>query len=657
MQRFLFLIITLVVFNTNIHAKRPLLISDFYQINHVSDPKISADNRWITYVISYYDSLNNKKVSNLWLISNETYVTRRLTYKGTRNNDPVWNSDNKTIAFISNRTGTDQIWTINLENDSLNQITDMKEDVWNPLWSPDGKEIAFLSETKFEGRNPDGLYDIKLYTHLRYRWWYDDNRYDDGWRAHIFITNIVSKQIVQLTSGDYKVDDLTYSPDGKYITFVANRTDDRENNIDTDIWLVPAVGGEIKKVFENIGPDYSPTWSYDGKYLAWRSTFRYNYESDNYDIMVKDMDEDKVINLTENFDRIVKGLKWDYRNKDVLFIAGDHGNLNLYSASVKRKKVKPLIVSTQCINGWDASLNSKLVVLARSKPNRPAEIYVTELGKKTMKRITSANDDLINRIHLQNPVSVSFSDSKGTMIYGWYMTPPNFDINKKYPMILCVHGGPQGMFKNQFDFDFQVTTAKGYIVFYINPRGSYGYGQKFTDDINKDYGGICYKDVMAGVDYMVTLGFVDKQRLGVTGHSFGGWMTSWIIGHTDRFKAAIPIAPFVNMLSFYGTTDEQFFPEWDFGGTPYSIKTRKIFERNSPINFVKYFSTPTLILHGEKDYRCHITESEQLFTALKKMDVPVVFARIPDESHVFKQPHHIEAAIRMKLDWWGKYLK
>jgi dipeptidyl aminopeptidase/acylaminoacyl peptidase len=183
-----------------------------------------------------------------------------------------------------------------------------------------------------------------------------------------------------------------------------------------------------------------------------------------------------------------------------------------------------------------------------------------------------------------------------------------------------------------------------------------GYGQAFTDEINQDYGGSCYKDIIAGIDHMISLGFVDENRLGVTGLSFGGWMTTWIIGHTDRFKAAIPMAPFVNMLSFYSTTDEQFFPEWDFGGNPYAPQVREIYEKNSPLNYAANFKTPTLILHGESDWRCHISEGEQLFTALKKMGVPAMMARFPNEPHVFEQPNHIEAALRMKLDWWGKYL-
>jgi len=288
--------------------------------------------------------------------------------------------------------------------------------------------------------------------------------------------------------------------------------------------------------------------------------------------------------------------------------------------------------------------------------NWPDEIYSVPYRKKTMRRISYCNDDLLREVQLQDVVTVHFEGDKGTQIQGWYITPPDFDPNQKYPLILNIHGGPKLMYSNQFNFEFQLMAANCYIVFYCNPRGSQGYGQKFTDEVTLDYGGSCYRDIMAGIDHLISLGFVDENRLGVTGLSFGGWMTTWIIGHTDRFKAAIPMAPFVNMFSFYGTTDEQFFPEWDFGGQPYTPNIRNIYEKNNPLNYAANFKTPTLILHGEADWRCHITEGEQLFTALKKMGVPAALARFPDEPHVFEQPNHIEAALRMKLGWWEKYV-
>ncbi|MBN2008409.1 S9 family peptidase [candidate division KSB1 bacterium] len=657
MRRFFLILIMITIPFSHGLAQRPLAMSDFYSIKQANHPRLSPDEKWIVYVISQYDSVYNRTNSHLWIVDTKSFQAKQLTFAGTRNTSPEWRKDSKTLTFVSNRSGDDQIWIMNIETLDVRQITDMEQGAWAPHWSPDGSKIVFFADALFVGRNPVGLYDIKMFSHLRYRWWYDDNRYDAGWRAHIFVIDVVKDSIAQLTSGDYIVDEFCISPDGASIAFTANRTKDRENNIDTDIWMMPAAGGDIEKVFENTGPDYTPQFSPDGKQLAWRSSFRYNYESDNYDVMVKELESGEVRNLAEDFDRVVRDLKWDRRNKDILLIAGDRGNYNLYEASVKRKRVKPLIESPQRIRDWDLSAKNETVILARDIPTRPTEIYMTELGSKSMKRISYANDVLLKDVQLQDPIPVTFPGDGNTPISGWYITPPNFDPHQKYPMVLYIHGGPQGMFKNQFDFDLQVTAAQGYVVFYTNPRGSFGYGQEFTDAINKDYGGVCYRDLLSGVNYMVAQGFVDPDRLGVTGLSFGGWMTAWIIGHTDKFKAAIPIAPFVNMLSFYGTTDEQFFPEWDFGGQPYNLDSRAVYEKNSPINFAQNFKTPTLIIHGEKDWRCPISEGEQLFTALKKMGVPAVLARVPDEPHVFELPNHIEATIRMKLDWWDKYLR
>lgn len=638
-------------------AKRSLTINDFYKIKTARTPKISPDGKSVLFVINQMDSVSNGYRNQIWITALEGGNQEQLTFMGTSNLSPAWSPDGKFMAYVSNAMGSSQIWLMNLQTRDSQQLTDLPSGAWQPVWSPDGKQIAFLSETRFEDRNPGGLYDIKIYTHLRYRWWSDDNRYDEGRRSHIFIIDLATKEIRQLTDGDFFDDEICFSPDAKFIAFVSNRTENRENNIDTDIWIVSVESSTVEKAFENTGPDYSPAWSPDGRYLAWRSTFRYNYESDNYDIIVKDLKKSETENLTGEFDRVIYDLQWHPNSKDILFLAGDQGNYNLYAISRSRKKIEPMAEARHRIRQWDISRDGKTIVLARSKVNMPEEIYAAHDNKKTIERISYCNDDLLEEVQLPDAVTVNFAGDNGTMIQGWYIPPPDFNPNQqKYPLILNIHGGPQLMYSNQFDFEFQLIAANGYIVFYCNPRGSMGYGQAFTDEINQDYGGSCYQDIMAGINYLVSLSFVDENRLGVTGLSFGGWMTTWIIGHTDRFKAAIPMAPFVNMFSFYGTTDEQFFPEWDFGGTPYSPEIRAIYEKNSPLNYAGNFKTPTLILHGESDWRCHITEGEQLFTALKKMGVPAMMARFPNEPHVFDQPNHIEAALRMKLEWWKNYI-
>lgn len=637
-------------------GQRPLTIADFYKIKDARTPVISPDGQSVLFVVNQMDSVINGYRHQIWRVPTSGGKEQAITDAKASDHSPAWSPDGKRVAYVSNATGPAEIWLLEVATNDRLQLTDLPGGAWSPVWSPDGKKIAFLSETKWVGRNPSGLYDIKLYRHLRYRWWYDRNRYDEGWRSHIFIVDVATKEITQLTDGDWFDDEICFSPDGKWLAFVSNRTPDRENNIDTDIWMVPVAGGEAAKVFDNVGPDYSPTFAPNGRYLAWRSTFRYNYESDNYDIIIKDLKSGKVTNLTAAFDRVIYGLKWHPQNNEIIFLAGDQGNYHLYTLNVGKKTIAPLVEGRHRIRHWDISQDGKVVVMSRSQVTLPDEIYALTYGQKTMRRLSHCNDDWLREVQLQDAITFHFIGDNNRMIEGWYITPAGFEPGQKYPLILNIHGGPQLMYANQFDFEFQLTAASGYVVFYANPRGSFGYGQQFTDEINRDYGGSCYRDLMAGVDSMIALGFIDEQRMGVTGLSFGGWMTTWIIGHTDRFKAAIPMAPFVNMFSFYGTTDEQFFPEWDFGGQPYSPEIRAVYEQNSPLNWAANFKTPVLILHGEADWRCPISEGEQLFTALKKMGVEAVLARFPDEPHVFEQPHHIEAALRLKLDWWQKFL-
>jgi len=653
----LVLLASAITFTPRPGQTRPLETADLFRLTGVSDITVSPDGTKVAFVVTRMDSSENSYKSDIELVDVASGRLKRLTTHPASDTSPRWSPEGTRLAFVSERGGDPQIWVIDIGGGEATKLTSAEGGATDPVWSPDGKMIAYLSRVDPDVKTPaiEKKGDVTIIRRLKYRF---RGRYWDGKRSHIFLVSSEGGESRQLTFGDFDDSDPQWSPDSKSIAFVSNRTKDPENNIDTNIWMVPADGGSPVQITTNPGPDNSPRFSPDGKYLAYRASLRFNYESDEYDIYLAPLEGGGHTNLTREVHRNIYGPVWNPDGKNLYFMIEDAGSYDLCEIPLAGGRQKNLTPGRHAIRYVDVSRGSGRVAFALSAPVEPWEVWIMEADGTGLRRITHLNDSFLSRVTLSFPERISYLSEDSTEIEGWIMEPYGMKEDVDYPMITAIHGGPQGMYSYSFKFDFQLLAANGYYVLYTNPRGSRGYGQKFTDEIRGDWGGRCYQDIIAGVRYVVERKNIDRRSLGVTGGSFGGYMTNWIIGHSDLFSAAVSERGLSNLYSFYGTTDEQFFPEWDLLGPPW--ENPDLYMKFSPLTYARNMKTPTLIIHGENDYRVPIEQAEQLFTALKKQGTPAELVRFPNEGHGLPrrgEPIHRVQRLELMLEWFGRFLK
>lgn len=637
--------------------RRAVTVDDMHAFKQVGNPFISPDGRKVAYTVSYYCEKKNKRLGDIYVTDLRSKKSKRLTAHPSMERGITWSPDSKQLAFSARRNGQQsQIYIIQLTGGEAVQLTNCKTGASNPLWSPDGKWIAFYSSLGqiYSKKMKKELGDVRYLTHLRY---YHVRNWDNGRRRRIFIVPADgSGREQQLTFGECADEgdhSMCWAPDSREIAFVSNRDPRWWDSIDTNIYTVSVPQGKIIRITANRGPDHTPRYSRDGKYLAYRSIFTYNYESENYKVVVWKRDGSaKARTVTLPLDRTVRDFRWGPSGKSIAFLYGTEGRYLLKSIDIKKGIFKDVLAGRHVINGWDVSRDGRTIIVRLGNDLRPAELY--RLGKNLL-QITHANDGIMARFLTRPAEEIWFRSSDNHKVQGWIIRPVGFRSGRQYPMILSIHGGPHGMSTLSYRFYFQLLAANGYVVLYINPRASLGYGETFSRRIWQDWGGLCYQDLMRGVDHVLKMGFVDKNKMGVTGGSFGGYMTNWIIGHTNRFNAAITVAGISNLTSFYGTTDEQFFPEAEFKGTPWEQK--EVYVKHSPLWYAANFKTPTMIIHGQYDFRVRVEQAEQMFTALQKEKVPSVYVWFPNEGHGVRQPKHRKLYYKMILDWFDHFLK
>jgi dipeptidyl aminopeptidase/acylaminoacyl peptidase len=669
----IFLVAFLFTILTYAQPKRAITFDDLISCGRVSDPQISPDGKIIAFVVTWQLKEENKSTSNIYLVDIAGGDVRQLTNAKGGNNSPRWMPDGKTIAFISTRDGGSQIWTISISGGEAKKVSHIATEASGLIVSPDGKWFAFSSDVYPDCLDEDcnakrleavekNKVKAKIFTTLPYRVW---NSWKDGKRSHLFVMPSNGGKTTDVTPGEYDTPpidlggnwDYAFSPDSKEIAFTRNPDTLIAVSTNNEIYIVTVTGGTPKNISNNPANDSQPLYSPDGKYIAYRMMRRAGFEADCRELVLYERASGKLVNLTEKFDYSVNNVIWSPDSKSLFFNADDKGNVSIFRVTVNDKNVTTILDK-----GLNASLqltpDGKMLIITEETAKTPTELFRIDPDGKGLKQITFINTEKISQLEMNSLENFWFDGAAGTRVQGFILKPPFFSAKNKYPLIFLVHGGPQGQWGDEFHYRWnaQMFASRGYIVVMVNPRGSTGYGQKFTDEISKDWGGKVYEDLMNGLDYVLkNYSFIDSNRMAAAGASYGGYMMNWILGHTDRFKCIVSHDGVFNPASAYGTTEELWFDEWEFGGTPYT--NPELYKKWSPMEFAQNFKTPTLVIHGQQDFRLDVSEGFQLFTALQRQGVKSKMLYFPDEFHFVVKPQNAELWYKTVLDWINENTK
>jgi dipeptidyl aminopeptidase/acylaminoacyl peptidase len=452
-------------------------------------------------------------------------------------------------------------------------------------------------------------------------------------------------------------DDYAISPDSSEVAFTMNVDSNLAISTNSDIYTVPIGGGDQRKITLGPGADASPLYSPDGKYLAFRSQARAGYESDRWRLMVYERATGRTTSLTETRDRWVESMTWAPDSTRIFFTVEDRGRTGLQMVGVNGLGAKNIVSGASSVDDVQFHSDGTFMIYTEQSGSHPIEIYRASASGGPAVALTHMNDALLNSSAIRALEEITVNSSDKTSVNAFVAKPPDFTESKKYPVLFLIHGGPQGAWGETWTYRWnaQVFAAAGFLVVMPNPRGSTGYGQKFIDDINNDWGGQVYDDIMAVVDYVAALPYADPDRMAAAGGSYGGYMMDWMLGHTTRFKAIVSHAGVYDLRSMAGETEELWFPQWEFHGMPWD--NPDMYAKWSPSYFVKDFKTPTLVLHGELDYRVPVGQGMQLFTALQLQKVPSKMVLFPDEGHWIQKPQNSVLWYHQFLDWVGEWTK
>lgn len=665
--------------NFNAQTNPTFNFDEMMKIRRVGDPQISPDGKTAAFTIGDVNFNANRTNTQIYTVSIDGGDPKQLTKGDASNSSPRWSPDGKKIAY----TTGGQIWTMDADGDDKKQITRISTGAGNPVWSPDGRWLAFVSDVYPEcttdacnKARDEAAENNKVKAHvterLLFKHW---NEWRDVKRTHVFVVaSNGSGEARDLTFGDFDAPpygaasggDYAFSPDSKEVAYLRNPDKVEAISTNSDIYIRPLEGNAASKniTVTNKGYEATPVYTADGKYILYRSQQTEAFEADRWRIMRYDRKTGETVELTRGFDEQVSEMILSPDGKTIYFTAGERGYEPVFSVPLEPNFKLRIATHVKSVapNGFFSNISmlpdNKTLVMVGNSMTSPNEIYRTSIEQpEAMTNLTKINAGL----NLMKPEEVEWAGAMRTKVHGFIVKPANFDASKKYPLLVLIHGGPQGAWSNNWGYRWnpQIFANAGYVVFMPNPRGSTGYGQKFVNEVSGDWGGKAYTDIMNGVAEVIKNPYVDRNRIGAAGASYGGYMVDWILGHnTDprfKFKTLVSHAGVYNLESMAASTEELWFTNWEFKGMPWDNPV--LYNKWSPNKFVKNFNTPTLVTAGELDYRVPVDQSLQLYTALQIRNVPSKLVVFPDEGHWILKPQNSKFWYSQVLDWFDKHLK
>jgi dipeptidyl aminopeptidase/acylaminoacyl peptidase len=654
-------------------GRQPFTVDGLLAMTRVGDPQVSPDGNFVAFQATRVSLQENKSSTQIFVVSILGGSPRQLTTEGN-NRRPRWSPDGDFLYFLSSRQDGQQVWRMRADGSNQQAITRLATEADGHIISPDGSRLVFTSEVfpecgaddacnarrlEEEKANP---VNARVYEELLYRHW-------DQWRGlrrkHLLSMNVDGSRLVDLTPGDRDVppfslgggDDYDISPDGGEVCFVHNPDPVLATSTNGELYATPITGGDHVRITNNPGNDVQPRYSPDGKYLAWRMQTQAGFESDRWRLVVMERATGQWVSITDSMDRWVDDYIWMPDSQRLAFTVGDRGRHTAHLVRATGGGTQQIINNPASVSSLQFTKDMRRLVYLEASGSRPAEIFVASSDGGVATALARMNDEVINRYQLTALEDFSVEGAEGTRVHSFVVKPPNFDPQRKYPVLFLIHGGPQGAWGESWSYRWnpQVFASAGYLVIMPNPRGSTGYGQRFIDQISGDWGGRVYLDLMAVVDEVATWPYSDADRMGAAGGSYGGYMVNWILGNTNRFKALISHAGVYDLESMFGETEELFFVEWEFKGAPW--KNPEMYRRWSPSKLAANFRTPTLVIHGERDYRVPVGQGLQLFTALQMQKVPSRLLLFPDEGHWILKPQNSVFWHQNFLGWLNRHVK
>jgi dipeptidyl aminopeptidase/acylaminoacyl peptidase len=650
---------------------RAMLPQDITRIRFVSDAQMSPDGRRVAFVVTTLAEEQDQYLSQIWIVDTNGGEPRRFTAGSKRDTAPRWSPDGTRLAFVSDRDPNKkpQVYVMPADGGEPTRLTELANGVSTPVWSPDGAYLACIArvgggqEPEREGERRQSR-PARVITTLKYKANGEGFVYDR--RPHLCIVSVEGGESRQVTDGDFVDAEPAWSPDGMDLAFVSARHADREYDNATDIWLVSQGRGKARQLTDTAGPINFPAFSPDGRHIAYLGHRFLNEAGRNKRIYTIPVDGGEPTCLTAALDRTCApffasmGPRWSPDGQWLLFAVEDQGTIAIYRVPAGGSSEPACIIAGERqVTSLSASGDGRWLAFTAMDAVAPTEVFMCQADGTGEKQLTDLNRAWKSEVGLTWPQRLRY-EGGGQQLDCWVMKPFGFEAGKRYPALLNIHGGPHTQYGYNFFDEFQVYAGAGYVVIYINPRGSQGYGEAFTRAVIGDWGGGDFADVMAGVDAALhTCDFIDPARLGVLGGSYGGFLTSWTVGHTTRFRAACSERAVNNAYTLFGTSDiGHSFSEAESGDLPWENMAWYI--DHSPLTYAKDITTPLLILHAENDLRCPIEQAEQLFVALKKLRREVLFVRFPDEDHEMSRsgrPRHRLERFRFILEWFGRYLQ